>query len=147
MTDGYQYQLMSPLINGECPGSIMLDERANADPGAVVLDFAPKPGVHLWDDALGTVRELNGTETLARAKTAKRIELVAAADAAYEQEIPNFAGVVVAAKFVPPGNTQYMNARELTVFNRIQAGYAKVNTLLDQVDAATTVAGVQAITW
>lgn len=112
------------------------------------------PAGCVWDATTSSVRERTADEQaqfdasrLAFIKVKKRAELVAAADAAYQTEIPSFAGVVVAAKFVPPGNTQYMNARELTVFNKIQAGYVKVNTLLDAVDAATTVAEVQAIVW
>lgn len=145
--------LLQHLTNGEPPGAYSWVEDDHVpDAGELVVE--DDPAGQVWDAAASSVRERTVDEQaqfdasrLALIKSKKRAELVAAADAAYQREIPTFAGVVVAAKFVPPGNTQYLNARELTIFNKIQAGYARVNTLLDQVDAATTVEQVQAILW
>lgn len=145
--NGYYYQLLSPLVDGECPGSAMIPDPAERQPDAVVLDYAPEPGVHIWDSALGTVRELTAAEIVSAARAKKKAELVADAEAAYTREIPSFAGVVVAAKFVPPSNTQYLSPAELAIFNKINAGYTRLNSLLSQVDAATTIEQINAITW
>lgn len=145
--------LLQRLQHGESPGAYSwVDEDHTPGPGEVVTDTDPKGRV--WDETSKTLRlptpleeQAQSTAELQAAKARKRDELVADADEAYQREIPSFAGVVVAAKFVPPNNTQYLNARELTVFNVINAGYAKLNLLLDQVDAATTVEQVEAIVW
>lgn len=145
--------LLQQLADGEPPGaySWVEDDHEPADDEVLVEN---NPANRVWDAAVSTVRERTVDEQaqleasrLQLVKSKKVAELVAAADAAYQREIPSFAGVVVAAKFVPPGNTQYLNARELTIFNKIQAGYARFNSLLDQVNVATTVEQVEAIVW
>lgn len=145
--------LLQHLVQGESPGAYSWVETDHIPAEGEVL-VQNDPVGQVWDAATSSVRNRTVDEQaqfeasrLALIKAKKRAELVAAADAAYQAEIPSFAGVVVAAKFVPPGNTQYLNARELTIFNKIQAGYSKVLSLLDQVDAATTTAEVQAIVW
>ncbi len=139
------YELLPPFENGKPVGFMYRGDEQEPINDGIMVDYYPDPQRHVWDEASGALRERRSDESLLEAKAEKRSRLIVDAETAYRREIPSFAGVVVAAKFVPPNNTQYLNARELTIFNKISAGYARLNTLLDQVDAATTLAEVEAV--
>lgn len=103
-------------------------------------------------ESLETFAEVSGLPlgrfsfNLSDLKAHKKRELVRAADEHYKAEIPAFMGVIVAAKY-GGGGLAALSAPERAIFDKIKAGYDKLNSLLAQVDAAATDAEVLAINW
>jgi hypothetical protein len=139
------WQLIPPLIDGEPVGSMILQESDEpTEPNAIVVSYYPDPERYVWDASTQAIMPISFAQSLERVKKRKRERLVRAADAAYKQEIPSFAGVVVAAKY---GRGASLSGPEQAVFNKINAGYSRLNDLLAQVDAATTLEEVEQIQW
>jgi hypothetical protein len=130
------------LQDGQRPSVRAIRDAADAPEGTPVVEDVP-PG-WVWDAAAGQLRARTSSEALGYAKTLKRREIKQAADAEYAEKVSMFDGDVVAGKW---GRQVALNAYETSVLASMQDIYSRLRQKIQAVNAATTVAEVEAIAW
>jgi hypothetical protein len=135
--------VLENLADGQHPGVRAIGDASNAPAGAVVVDEAPPAG-YVWDAAAQSMRARSAAESLDYAKTLKRREIKASADAEYLDKVSMFDGDIVAGKW---GRQVALNAYEASVRNTMQDIYSRLRQKIQAVNAATTIAEVEGIAW
>jgi hypothetical protein len=133
---------LSWLIEHLYPGAIEAEN-------VVLQDDGQGAYIRYWNEAaLGPQPSQAQLEAAAlpAAKKRKKWQLAWAADEQAKAEIPLFPALVVAAKYGRSG-LPGLAPEERVIFDKISAGNTKLNGLLAQVDAATTVGQVEGVHW
>lgn len=135
---------LSNLVDGEKPSFRYIAAPSDAAPGEVVLtdaDFLPKQD-WLWDTASNALRAPTAADALRLAKRRKEAELRDNSETQISSSTRSFEREVVIYKAATGAP---LNAEEQAIRDAMTAQYNSMRGKLAQVKAATTVAGVEAI--
>lgn len=139
------YLLMN-LVDGERPGSAYVAAGTTPGPGQVLLedtDFIGKE-YWLWDATAGALRAPTGTDALRIAKRRKEVQVRDAANAALSVSTRATEREVVVYK---AASGAALNADDIAIRDAMTANYNALRAKVAQVRAATTVEGVEGMTW
>lgn len=136
------YALYKPS-DGEEPGWRVADGPEDvANPGEVIVELPGEP-VGVWDAARGALREKTAGEQLDKAREAKRAELsrafVVANTTLYPETEPEYAIWLAVPEYAATPNGERPKA--------VRANITRLRERLAAVDAATSVAAVEAVRW